>query len=114
MVHTLSELEACYDRHLPNIGYMVEEAVGVERKPAVIFSEVVPRFNHQLCTSYGVSNIIYGGDKDILGGSGQGNVGSGNICRDQSCIIFRKLEKENIGVLIKSPVSVETRLGRRF
>ena len=24
IVHTLSDLEACYDRHLPNIGYMVE------------------------------------------------------------------------------------------
>lgn len=106
-VHTLSDLEACYDRHLPHMGYMVEEAVGVERTPAIIFSKLVPRFQHQLCTSYGVSDIVYGGDEDILGGSGQGNVVSGNMCRDQSCIIFRKLEKDKLGILIVGPISAE-------
>ena len=81
-VHTLSDLEVCYNCHLLNIDFIVEEAVAVERNLALIFSKLILRFNHQLCTSYRVSNIIYGGDKDILGGSGQGNVGSGNMCRD--------------------------------
>ena len=70
MVHTLSDLEACYNCHLPNIGFIVEEAVGVERNPALIFSHLISRFEHQLCTSYGVSDIRYGGASDILGGSG--------------------------------------------
>ena len=30
MMHNISDLEACYDRQLPNIGCLVEESVGVE------------------------------------------------------------------------------------
>ena len=38
-----------------------------------------------------------------LAGTGQGNKISGDICRDTSCTIIRQLEKEGLGMVIKSP-----------
>ena len=43
-VHTLSDLKACYDRDLPVLGCLVEESVGVEQMPAIVFFKLIPRF----------------------------------------------------------------------
>ena len=40
MMHNISDLEACYDRQLPNIGCLVEESVGVEREPSMLFAKI--------------------------------------------------------------------------
>jgi len=107
MMHTISDLKACYDRQLPNIGCLVEEAVGVEREPAKLFARVLPVMNHYICTSFGISENYYGSDIFKLGGTGQGNSVSGAICRDTSCIIFKKIEKEGLGVIARLPLSFE-------
>ena len=60
MMHNLSDLEACYDRQLPNIGCLVQESVGVEREPAKLFAKILPIMNHHICTSYGISKEYYG------------------------------------------------------
>jgi len=73
---------------------MVEEAVGVHCSSATLFAKLIPRFEHKLCSSYGISEIMYGGEVDLLGGSGQGNFSSRTTCREQSCIIFKQLETE--------------------
>ena len=39
-MHNISDLEACYDRQLPNIVCMVEELVGFEREPAKLFAKL--------------------------------------------------------------------------
>ena len=107
MMHTISDLKACYDRQLPNIGCLVEEAIGVEHEPAKLFARILPVMNHYICTSFGISENYYGSDIFKLGGTGQGNSASGAICRDTSCIIFKKIEKEGLGVIMRLPLSFE-------
>ena len=67
MMHNVSDLEACYDRQLPNIGCMVEESVGVEREPAKLFAKLLPVMNHHTCTSYGISEESCGSESYELG-----------------------------------------------
>ena len=40
-----------------------------------------------------------------MGGTGQHNSVSGAICRDTSCLIFKKLEEANLGVAMEMPLS---------
>ena len=82
MMHNMSDLKAYYDRQLPNIGCMAQEAVGVERTPAKVFAKVLPIMNHHVCTSFGISKKTHGSKYETLGGTGQGNSVSGSICRD--------------------------------
>ena len=60
MMHNISDLEACYDRQLPNIGCMIKESVGAERDLAKLFTKLLPVINHQTCTSYGMIQEHYG------------------------------------------------------
>ena len=60
-----------------------------------------------MSTAFGASKEFYGGRGETLTGAGQGNVVSVNICRHSSCIILRDIEKENLGVLITSPLTKE-------
>jgi len=100
-------LKACYDRQLPNIGCLVEEAIGVECEPAKLFARILPVMNHYICTSFRISNSFYGIDTFKLGSTGQGISVSGAICKDVLYIIFRKIEKEGLGVVIHLPLSLE-------
>ena len=52
-------------------------------------------------TANGVSIDNHGGKNELLGGTGQGNIFSDVVCRDIPCIIFRRLEKNKIVILIK-------------
>ena len=45
-VYTISDLEACYDRQLPNILCMAMESVGAARNPCIVFSKLIPKFEH--------------------------------------------------------------------
>ena len=101
MIHNISDLKACYDRQLPNIGGMVQESVGVERNAIILFQKVLPIMKHHVCTDFGISTKYYGHQNDKLGGTGQGNSLSGAICRDTSCIIFKYLEDQNLGAIIE-------------
>ena len=105
MMHNVSDLEACYDRQLPIIGCMVEESVGFEREPAKLFAKLFPVVNHRMCISYGISKEWHGSNSCKLGGIGQGNSVSGVTCRDTSCLIFKKLEDQNLGVMVDVQIS---------
>ena len=48
---------------------MVQEAVGVERKPAQTFAKVLPIMNHHACTSFGISQKTHGSKFETLGGT---------------------------------------------
>ena len=41
---------------------------------------------------FGISKHSYGRKDEILAGTGQGNMLSGAICRNQSCLVFKQLE----------------------
>lgn len=81
-MHMLSNCEVCFDRQLPNIGCMVKEAVGIERKLCVLFSKLLPTFEHHSCTRNKRSKYHYRGSKMYLGGTGQEKSLSGAVCRD--------------------------------
>ena len=101
MIHNISNLKACYDRKLLNIGGMVQESVGVERNAILLFQKVLPIMKHHVCTDFGISTKYYGHQGEKLGGTGQGNSLSGAICRDTSCVIFKYLEEQNLGAIIE-------------
>jgi len=105
MMHNISDLKACYDRQLPNIGCLVEESVGVDRNAAKMFAKVLPIMQHHVCTDFGISENAYGSRIESLGGTGQGNSVSGAICRDTSCLIFKYLENKRLGAVFNTPLS---------
>ena len=100
--HVTSDLEACYDRQLPNIGGIVEESIGVNREAIKLITKVLPRCKHFIGTTYGVGKESYGEMNELLGGTGQGNVFSGNVCKDVSCFIFKEIEKKRLGIMLTS------------
>ena len=106
----MTDLQACYDRQLPNVLSIVQESTGMDRKAATLISRTIPSFNHYLCTNYGISDKSYGGIHDQLAGTGQGNSISGNHCRDVSCIIVRSIENKNLGMKIKDPYTYHEEL----
>ena len=57
---------------------------------------------HYICTSFGISNQSYGGIDDPHAGTGQGNIASGDICRNKSCLVIKYIEKKNLEATIKS------------
>ena len=57
-----------------------------------------------MSTAFGVSKECYGGRGEALAGTGQANVVSVKTCIDFSWITLRDIEKENLGVLITSPL----------
>ena len=59
MMHNISDLEACYNRKLPNIRCLVEESVGIEREAAKLFAKILLVMQYHICTSYGISKNSY-------------------------------------------------------
>ena len=47
------------------------------------------RFEHHVGTVNGFSKEKHGGVKELLGGTGQGNIFSGVACRDELCAMFK-------------------------
>ena len=93
-VHTMSDLEACYDVQIPELCGLVEEQIGVNRKLINLLTKALPRFEHNAGMVNGVSVDEHSGKHYLLGGIEQGNIFSGVACLDGSCIIFRKLKRK--------------------
>ena len=58
-----------------------------------LFTKITPRFEHCMCTNFGISEETHGGRNDSLGGLGQGMVSPGSANRKMSCFIFKSLKK---------------------
>ena len=58
---------------------------------------------HHTCTLFGISKQSYSGVDNPHAGISQGNITSGDICRDKSCLVIKHAEKKNLGATIKSP-----------
>ena len=61
MVCTMSDLEACYDRQLLNIGGTLEESAWVNKEEIIIFTKVLISFEHHTGKYHGVGEEIYVG-----------------------------------------------------
>ena len=46
----ITDLEAYYDRQLPNIGRIVKESIGIDRKAIKLITKVLLRMKHYVCT----------------------------------------------------------------
>ena len=104
-IYTITDLQACYDRQLAEIGSIVEESAGRDRAAVKLMSKVMPNWQHCVRTGHGISVSYYGGEFDKLAGTGQGNRFSGDVCRDTSCLILKVIENENLGMNFDSNVT---------
>ena len=68
-VYVLTDLKSCYDRQLSNIGSIVEESVGRNRNEMLLYTKIMPRFEHHVSTGYRVSQGYYS-RSDLLAGTG--------------------------------------------
>ena len=46
IMHFISDLKACYDRKLLNVGYMVQKAARVQRDFSKIIHNILPRMEY--------------------------------------------------------------------
>ena len=58
----------------------------------------MPNFKHYISTRFGIGTRYYSREENLLAGTGQGNKFSGNMCRDISYLIIRKIEKKNLEI----------------
>ena len=65
-MHNMTDLEAYYNRKLPNISSIIQELVGVEWKIIKLLIKVILRFEHYVCTSYRVNTTYYKGLTELL------------------------------------------------
>ena len=54
-LYTILDLEACYDRQIPELCGLVEESIGANRKLVKLLTKLLPRFEHHVGTVNGVS-----------------------------------------------------------
>ena len=88
IIHLLSDLEACYNRQLPEIGEIVEEVLGVNRKVIKVITKTISTFKHFVCTGFGISIQYYSRKHERLVGTRQ-EMASGEIYCDQSLLISK-------------------------
>jgi len=104
-IHNMTDLEACYDRQLPKVSGLIQEAVGVDRKCIKMIMRVITKFRHHICTNHRISETYYGDDEEELAGNGQGNLFTGAAYQDQSCRGFKNLEQKDLGVKFRQLLS---------
>ena len=96
----ITDLQSSYDRQLPDIGGILEESVGHDRNGIKLITKVMANWEHYIITGHGISEKHYGREQMKLAVTGEGNKFSEDMCRDTSCLIIRKLEKEGLGIVI--------------
>ena len=104
-IHNMTDLQACYDRQLPQVCSIVQESTGMDRHAVKLVTKTITSFKHHLCTNFGICPQTYGGINDLLAGTGQGNSLSGIHCRDVSCLIVKDIENKNLGMIIKDRIN---------
>jgi len=64
IINTVTDLEACYDRQLPNIGRIIKESISIDRKGIKLIIKVLPIIEHHICAAFRISKRSYGGEFD--------------------------------------------------
>lgn len=94
-VHFIDDRQTCYYRQIPEIDFLTECSFGIYESEAEMFTKILKKFRYHLFSAYGISDEIYGGHYNQLGGTGQGNVLSVAICLNVTCLIFKILKEKN-------------------
>ena len=79
-IHNLTNLQSYYNRQLVNIGSIIKESVGKNKKAMKLFIKTMPVWYYYICTGYCISNVYYRGQNTPQAGTGQGNKFLGNMC----------------------------------
>ena len=53
-IHVITDLESCYDRQLSKIASIVKESIRIDRLGIKLIVKILPRFEHYICTSFGI------------------------------------------------------------
>ena len=61
MAHTISDLESCYDRQLPNLEVIFKELIRFNRNSIRLITKVLPRIDHSISTWNGLNKEWHGG-----------------------------------------------------
>jgi len=69
-IYHLTDLQVCYDRQLAEVGGIIEESVGRDRKALKLITKVILNWNYYISTSFGISDTYYGGEDNHLAGTG--------------------------------------------
>ena len=62
-VHNITDLEAYYNRQLPNVSYLIQESVGFRRKGIKTIVNVITKFKYHVHTNFGISRSFYRGER---------------------------------------------------
>ena len=109
MTHSMTDSQAFYDKQLSKIGSIVKESVGVETKPIQLVTKTLPTIEHCVGSYFGVIKEFCGGRRQtLMVGTGQVNACSVSMFRDSSCMMLKEIEKENLGVFIKLPLTTDS------
>ena len=64
------DLQACYGRQLAEVGGILEESIGRERKALKLISKVISNQNHYVSTLFRISRSYYGAEDNHLARTG--------------------------------------------
>ena len=78
---TISYLEACCDRQMPELCGVVEEIIWANRKAAKWITKELPRIKHYVGTANRTITKIRRDENELLEGTGQGNFFRSNMWR---------------------------------
>ena len=102
-LHNILDLKAYYDYRLPSLGYMVQEAVGVNRQALKVFTKVLLIMEHHVCAGFRISQRSCGSALETLSCAWWGTSVLGSICHNILCLIFKLLEQLNHGEITLEP-----------
>ena len=72
-IHSLTNLQSCCNRQLLNIGGIIEESEGRDRKEIMLITKIMPNLKHCMCTDFGISSTYCRGEENQLAGAEQEN-----------------------------------------
>ena len=94
-VWLVSDMTACYDRHIREIEEVILKPHGVNKDTAKTLMQALGEMDTHVRTAYGESKESYTSTQDqIQYGTGQGNVVSVFVCQFGTSVIFYLLEEE--------------------
>ena len=66
MINTITDLEAYYDRQLPNLIKIIKESIGINRSTIKLITKVLSIMKYFICTSFSMSKDSYGSIEDLI------------------------------------------------
>ena len=72
-----------------------------------LFTKIMLIFEHHICTMYSISENYYRGEENPMARTCQSNRFSGDFYRDTLGLVIRVLEKQELGMIIQSPITNE-------